>query len=200
MGVEFDALGSDGCGEVEDAAGADHALELLESPEVAHGIERVAIAAKPKVLDAVQAGKRIAAFDPLRVERLHEIDLVKDDIRHRHGLRADVEYLDFPEDRERSDEAIEPRADIDVPQRLGIVDPACDYAILVKVGSQGTAAFMPFGDHRQLLAPWHELCAFHAAEGGAVAHEARPIAQRGEDSARVDAGVAEEGHGGKLKC
>ena len=54
---------------------------------------------------------------------------------------------------------------------------------------------MPLGDHRHLLAPWHELRAFHAAEGSAVAHEARPIAQRREDPSGVDSGVAEEGHG-----
>ena len=55
MGVEFDAFGSDGCGEVEESAGFDHALQLLKALEVAKGINLVAVAAKAEVLDAVQA-------------------------------------------------------------------------------------------------------------------------------------------------
>jgi hypothetical protein len=55
VGVEFDTFGSDGCGEVENAAGFDHALQLLESFQVAKRINVVAITSETKVFDAVKA-------------------------------------------------------------------------------------------------------------------------------------------------
>ena len=192
MSVELDSLGSDGSGEVEGATRADHALELLETTQMPDGIECVTIAAKSKVLDGVEAGKRIGEVDPLRVECLHEVDLVKLDIRHGHGLRADVEYFNFSKDREGSDETIEPRTDIDVPQRFGVMDPLGNDLILIKVSSQCSAAFVPLGDHCQLLAPRHELGSIHSTKRRAITQVARPIPQCSEDPARADAGIAEE--------
>ena len=72
------------------------------------------------------------------------------------------------------------------------MDPPRDELILIKVGSQGSTAFVPFSDHCQLLSPRHELGSIHPTKRRALSQVARPMPQRGEDPARADAGIAEE--------
>ena len=72
---------------------------------------------------------------------------MKAQICHRGRLRADVDDLDLTEYREVTDEAIDPRADIDVPLRRGVMDPPRDMLILIEVSSQRATALMPLGEH-----------------------------------------------------
>ena len=101
---------------------------------------------------------------------------MKAHICHRGRLRADIDDLDLTEYREVADEAIEPRTDIDVPLRLGVMDPPCDMLILIEVSPQRTAAFVPLGEHGQLAAPGQGIGPRHAPEGLPVAQIPRPVA------------------------
>ena len=72
---------------------------------------------------------------------------MKAHICHRGRLRADIDDLDLTEYREMADETIDPRADIDVPLRRGVMDPPGDMSILMKVRTERAAAFVPLGEH-----------------------------------------------------
>ena len=72
---------------------------------------------------------------------------MKAHICHWGRLGADVDDLDLTEYREMADETIEPRADIDVPLRRGVMDPPGDMLVLIEVCPQRAAALMPLGEH-----------------------------------------------------
>lgn len=57
VGIELNSLGADRSGEIEHAAGRDHAFELFQPHDVPVGVDRVTITAKPEMFDGVEAGQ-----------------------------------------------------------------------------------------------------------------------------------------------
>lgn len=139
MCVEFDALFSDGDGEVEDAAGLKELHERLEAADVAFGIDGVAVAAEAEVFEGMEAGEGVAAgAEPWR--GFHDIELAEGDVGDGDVERADVEDLDFAEGGDMGDETVDARTDIHVFVGVAFEDFTGDEEVLVEVVAPGGAA------------------------------------------------------------
>ena len=91
--IELDTLWSDRRREIHPSVGLEHSHEIVPTQTPAIDVDTISIAAEPKVLQRVKAGKRIAALVPTWIG-FHDVALSEYDSIDRAGIRANVEDLD----------------------------------------------------------------------------------------------------------
>src|SRR6266404_4942298 len=82
MAIELDAVHSNGDGEVEASAFLKHACHIAKTGLVTERLDRIAVAAQPKMLQRVQARQGIAISAQSRVE-VHQVGLLEGNARYR---------------------------------------------------------------------------------------------------------------------
>ena len=95
-------------------------------------IDAIAIAAQTKMLQRMQAGKRVAIVTG-HFRRIRYVCLPEYHLRDGSSDRADVEYFYLPKAGYMRNKSIESRANINVPTWLGLEYFLCHKQILPKI-------------------------------------------------------------------
>jgi hypothetical protein len=102
-------------------------------------IDRVAVPAKPDVLEHVQAGKGIAILPKLR-RNVQEIARMEDNTWNSSRQRPDVQNFNFTKTGYVRNETVYPRAKVDMLDGVLLEDFLRDVEILMKIVSASNAA------------------------------------------------------------
>jgi len=132
MRVELDPLRSDRYREVKHPPRAKHRMKASHSFQVALGIDRIAVASEPKVLQRMQAGDRVRDFTVAGLQ-LGEVGLPKNHIGDTRPQRTNVEYFDLAKRRDMGHKSVEPGSHIDVSHWRPRENATRDKEILVEV-------------------------------------------------------------------
>ena len=140
MGVELDALRTDGHRKVELPSASQYARQVLESSKVAVVVDRITVSAKAEVLQCVQARQGVTALDERVRQSPHQVRAHEADGGCGARERPDVDDVDLPVYGNVRHEAVHSGSDVDMAIGLGRVDTACDQQVLVEVLPLGRAA------------------------------------------------------------
>lgn len=140
LGVELDALWTDGCGQIQCASRFQDAMKIAQSEQVPIVIHRVTIASESEVLDGVKTGERIGALKQIIGEFRHEIRLLERYPGNVVGEWTDIDDIDLSERGDMGHESINASTDIKMTAWPVLVDSSRDQQILVKVMTAGRPA------------------------------------------------------------
>jgi hypothetical protein len=139
--IEFDPLGPDWYGQIEDPSPFQYSRQAGERTLVTQKIERIAVPSQTHVFNCVQARQRIGVVVEIGVTG-HKIALTKAHVRDPCIERPYIQNLDLSKGSDMSDEPVDAGADINVRSRVSTEDALGNQQVLNEIMTASRAALL----------------------------------------------------------